>query len=89
MYNLYFIVEIQSKKDSISKDINFQLQEIIFSLKEYLEKFLTEDVNDDEKKKVSCLLLEIMEQYMYKINFENYNSEKVGVLSFIKMILFL
>lgn len=73
----------------MSKDINFQLQEIIFSLKEYLEKFLTEDVNDDEKKKVSCLLLEIMEQYTYKINFENYNSEKVGVLSFIKMILFL
>ncbi|XP_043789127.1 Fanconi anemia group I protein isoform X2 [Apis laboriosa] len=71
------IFEIQSKKDTIPKDINFQLQEIIFSLKEYLEKFLTEDMNDDDKKKVSCLLLEIIEQYTYKINFENYNSDKM------------
>ncbi|XP_033206109.2 Fanconi anemia complementation group I isoform X1 [Bombus vancouverensis nearcticus] len=71
------IFEVQSKKESKSTNINSQLQEIIFSLKSYLKKFLTEETHNDDREKVSLLLLQTIEQFTYKINFEDYNSEEM------------
>lgn len=86
-FYLLFQVEVQSKKESKSTNINSQLQEIIFSLKSYLKKFLTEETHNDNREKVSLLLLQTIEQFTYKINFEDYNSEEVSI-SFMKMIFF-
>ncbi|XP_029045832.2 Fanconi anemia group I protein isoform X1 [Osmia bicornis bicornis] len=66
-----------SRKDTISKDLNLKLEEIIFSLKCQLESSLVEERNIDERKKIPFFLLEIIEQFTYKINFENYHSEKI------------
>ncbi|XP_012153284.2 Fanconi anemia complementation group I isoform X2 [Megachile rotundata] len=68
---------LSSRKDTISNDVNSQLEELIFSLKVYLENSLIEETNTDEKKKIPFLLLEIIEQYTYKINYEKYNSGKI------------
>ncbi|KAK1122548.1 hypothetical protein K0M31_008998 [Melipona bicolor] len=68
------LFEVRSKKDSKSTNINFQLQKIIFSLNPYLKKFLTVEMDNNEGKKISLLLLQIIEQFTYKINFEDYNS---------------
>lgn len=86
-FYLLFQVEVQSKKESKSTNINSQLQEIIFSLKSYLKKFLTEETHNDDREKVSLLLLQTIEQFTYKINFEDYNSEEVSI-SFMKIIFF-
>nr|XP_034193738.1 Fanconi anemia group I protein isoform X2 [Osmia lignaria] len=66
-----------SRKDTTSKDLNIKLEEIIFSLKCQLESSLVEERNIDERKKIPFFLLEIIEQFTYKINFENYHSEKI------------
>ncbi|OAD51916.1 Fanconi anemia group I protein [Eufriesea mexicana] len=71
------ILEISAKEDPVSTDINLQLQEIIFSLNPYLKASLTKETSDDERNKVPFLLLQIVEQFTYKINFENYNSTKM------------
>ncbi|XP_043519623.1 Fanconi anemia group I protein isoform X2 [Frieseomelitta varia] len=71
------IFEVRSKKDSKSTNINFQLQKIIFSLNPYLKKFLTVETDNNEGKKISLLLLQIIEQFTYKINFEDYNSDQM------------
>ncbi|KOC59133.1 Fanconi anemia group I protein like protein [Habropoda laboriosa] len=68
---------LQTENDSISVDINSQLQEIIFSLKPSLMASLVEETDDNERKKIPFLLLQIMEQFAYKINFETYNPEKI------------
>ncbi|CAL7938106.1 unnamed protein product [Xylocopa violacea] len=71
------IFEVQSNKDSTSVDINSQLEKIIFSLMPCLETELVEETDDEEKKKVPFLLLQTIEQFTYKINFDNYNPHKI------------
>ncbi|XP_076759564.1 Fanconi anemia complementation group I [Xylocopa sonorina] len=71
------IFEVQSNKDSTSVDINSQLEKIIFSLIPYLETEFVKETDDEEEKKVPFLLLQTIEQFTYKINFDNYNPQKI------------
>ena len=36
-------------------------------------------MDNNEGKKISLLLLQIIEQFTYKINFEDYNSDQVSI----------
>ncbi|CAK9794572.1 Fanconi anemia group I protein [Anthophora plagiata] len=68
---------LQTKNDSVAVDVNSQLEDIIFSLKPSLIASLVEETDDNERKKIPFLLLQIVEQFAYKINFETYNPEKI------------
>ncbi|XP_076651610.1 Fanconi anemia complementation group I isoform X3 [Halictus rubicundus] len=68
---------LQSKSNFASGDINFQLQEVILSLNDYFVELVDQETDSDIKKKVPILLLQIMEQFAYKINFTRFNDEKV------------
>ncbi|XP_076166538.1 Fanconi anemia complementation group I isoform X2 [Ptiloglossa arizonensis] len=68
---------LRSKKNSVSKDINSQLQELITSLNTYLILSLDKETDNDTRKKIPILLLQILEQFMFKINFEKCKLEKV------------
>ncbi|XP_026674075.1 Fanconi anemia group I protein isoform X2 [Ceratina calcarata] len=60
-----------------SSNVDSQLEEIILSLKPHLKAALVEDAESEEKKKVALILLEIMKQFSYKINFEKHTSDKI------------
>ncbi|XP_043247785.1 Fanconi anemia group I protein-like isoform X2 [Colletes gigas] len=68
---------LRSKKDSVSKDVNLQLQEVVSSLSTYLIASLDEEVESDTRKKIPFLLLQTLEQFTSKINFEKCDLEKV------------
>lgn len=67
----------------MSKDINSQLQELITSLNTYLILSLDKETDNDTRKKIPILLLQILEQFMFKINFEKCKLEKVGTLQYV------
>ncbi|KZC06011.1 Fanconi anemia group I protein like protein [Dufourea novaeangliae] len=71
------MLQSQTKKDSVSKDVNFQLQQVISSLNVYFIESLAEETSDTASKKIPFLLLQVIEQFAYKINFANCNGEKV------------
>ncbi|XP_076241855.1 Fanconi anemia complementation group I [Calliopsis andreniformis] len=71
-----FLNAILRLEKTSTSNVDSQLQDVISSLKTYLLSSLAEE-EDDTKKKVSFLLLQIVEQFAYKINFETYNPEKI------------
>ncbi|XP_054003453.1 Fanconi anemia group I protein isoform X2 [Hylaeus anthracinus] len=70
---------LRSKKDSVPRDVNSQLQEVVSSLDNYLIALIDEEIDSDTKNKVLLLLLQILEQFISKIDFEKCNLEKVGI----------
>ncbi|XP_078053426.1 Fanconi anemia complementation group I isoform X2 [Augochlora pura] len=68
---------LRSKYNSASTDINLQLQEVIFSLNDYFVESFSDGTDINVKKKIPSLLLQIMKQFAYKINFVECNGEKI------------
>nr|XP_031847431.1 Fanconi anemia group I protein homolog [Nomia melanderi] len=68
---------LQSRKDSVSKDVNLQLQEVVISLYDYFVVSFTREMSTNVKKKVPILLLQTMEQLAYKINFAKCDGKEV------------
>lgn len=77
---LLFYNQVRSERTSTT-DVDSQLQEVISSLETYLISSIVEEEDDDAKKKVAFLLLQIVEQFAYKINFEKCNPEKVNKMN--------
>ncbi|XP_076294996.1 Fanconi anemia complementation group I [Lasioglossum baleicum] len=68
---------LQSMSNFASGDINLQLQKVVLSLNDCFVESVGQETDSNTKKKVSILLLQIMEQFAYKINFAEFNGEKV------------
>ncbi|XP_076677421.1 Fanconi anemia complementation group I isoform X2 [Andrena cerasifolii] len=68
---------LRSEKNLTSEDIDSKIQEFILSLKTCLMSSIIDETDDDARKKIPYLLLQITEQFAYKINFEKCNPERV------------